>query len=75
MEPGFLHEVPQELPSAHVECRRIAYQVCTWYGKSQEERLKPVELFMEFGEDLALHQRRNGETYLLICTALLVLGT
>jgi hypothetical protein len=31
-EPGFLHEVPQELPGAHVECRRIADQVRTWFG-------------------------------------------
>jgi hypothetical protein len=56
VQPGFLHEVPHELPSADVECRRIAYQVRTWFGKSQEERQTPVEPFMEIWEDLALHE-------------------
>lgn len=63
MEPGFLHEVPQELPSAHVECRRITYQMRAWFGKSQEERLTHVEPFMEIGEDLALLETNVARSY------------
>lgn len=50
-EPGFLHEVPQELPGAHVECRRIAYQVRTWFGKSHL-----LSRSWKIGEDLGLHE-------------------
>lgn len=57
-----MHEVPQELPGAHVERSRIAYQVRTWFGKSHEEMLRPVRPFMEIGEDLALQETNVADT-------------